>query len=240
MKINILLCDTFPGLLPDYIPSYVSMFTQLFDAVTDTAEYEVFPAYQGVLPDVLRKGELYLITGSNAGAYEKADWIRRLLGWIRMAHEKRVKLAGICFGHQAIAQALGGQVEKAPQGWGTGIRTSELLDKEALPYFPEGVMRLLYNHHDQVVRLPEVAKRVATSSFCVNDSFRIGNHILTFQGHPEYTSQYARHLITNHAPDEPLIVKTQALQSLDMLAHQGFTVARWLIEFAGGLSEGKV
>lgn len=240
MKINILLCDTFPGLLPESISSYVSMFTRLFDAVTDEVEYEVFDTWKGVLPASFRRGELYLITGSNAGAYEDADWIKGLINWIRRANEKRVKLVGICFGHQIIAQALGGKVEKAPQGWGIGIRTSKVLGREALSYFPNGEMRLLYNHHDQVVCLPEEAALVATSAFCVNESFRIRNHILTFQGHPEYTSEYARHLLINHAKLESLELKTQALRGIDSLKHQGIIAAQWIINFTRQLPEKEI
>lgn len=233
MKIRILLCDTFPGLLPDYIPSYESMFIRLFDAVTDEAEYEVYPTYQGVVPEISSEDGFYLITGSNSGAYEDKEWINILKEWIRRAYAEQVKLIGICFGHQVIAQALGGKVEPAPQGWGTGIRVSEMLDEKGFSYFPDKRMRLLYNHHDQVMCLPEGAVRVATSSFCPNESFRIGSRVLTFQGHPEYIPEYARHLIVNHAMLEPSEVKLQALHSIDTLSHQGLVVAKWIVDFAG-------
>lgn len=232
MKINILLCDTFPGLLPPSIPTYVSMFTNLFDRLSDNLEYEVFPVYQGKVPVLLKREELYLITGSNAGAYENEPWIQILLDWIRQANEKTIKLVGICFGHQAIAQALGGKVERAVQGWGIGVRTSNLIDEEALLYFPNGKLSLLYNHHDQVVCLPSNAKRVAISDFCTNESFRIGNHILTFQGHPEYTSEYEKHLIMNHAKEESNEIKGLALQSLKQAEHQGAIVAKWILDFS--------
>ncbi len=240
MKINILLCDTFPGLLPDYIPSYQSMFIKLFDAVTTEMEYEVFPVWEGTFPDKFHSRELYLITGCNASVYDDTEWIKSLLEWIRQAHKQHIRMVGICFGHQAIAQALGGEVVKASQGWGTGIRVSRILDKEALSYFPDGEMRLLYNHHDQVVRLPKEADLVATSSFCVNESFRMANEVLTFQGHPEYTPEYARHLIEHHASDESSAVKAQALHSMDAWHHQGVIVARWIIDFFKDLSECKV
>ena len=217
MKINILLCDTFPGLLPSYIPSYISMFTEMFDAVGSNMEYRVYHAMDGQLPNTVSGDELYLITGCNLSAYDDIKWIKELLLWIVKANEARAKMVGICFGHQVIAQALGGKVVRAPQGWGIGIRESSVVDEEAQKFFPDNKMRLLYNHHDQVVLLPAGAKLVAESEFCPVESFRIGNHILAFQGHPEYIPEYEVHLIAHFAADEPLEVKQEALSSLRLM-----------------------
>lgn len=229
MKMNILLCDTFPGLLPPDIPSYVSMFTRLFDAVSTDVAYRVWHAMDGELPQQLSPTEIYLITGCNQAAYDHTPWIEQLLAWVRRAHDEGAKLVGICFGHQVIAQALGGRVERSPKGWGTGIRESEIVDSEALGYFPDGRMRLFYNHHDQVVLLPAGATLVARTPFCPNESFRIGKTVLTFQGHPEYTPDYALHLLNHHAGDEPAGVKAAARESIARLTHQGPAAARWIL-----------
>lgn len=232
MTVNILLCDTFPGLLPQYIPSYAAMFMRLFDTVESGIEYKVYNTMNGELPDVDSVDGLCLITGCNQSAYDDTAWIKRLLSWIVQANEAKVKLVGICFGHQCVAQALGGRVEKAPQGWGTGVRESQVVDADARQYFPDGTMRLLYNHHDQVVALPEGAQLVATSKFCPIESLRIGNHILTFQGHPEYIPEYAVHLLMDFADNEPLAVRQKALRSIGDMRHQGLTVAKMLLDFA--------
>lgn len=232
MEINIILCDTFPGLLPSSIPSYISMFIRMFDAVSRNMEYKVYRAMDRQLPDDISEDKLYLITGCNLSAYDDVEWIKELLLWIGNADKARAKLVGICFGHQAIAQALGGKVERASRGWGIGIRESSVVDGEAQKFFPGYKMRLLYNHHDQVVSLPEGAKLVAESEFCPVESFRIGNHILTFQGHPEYTPEYEVHLIENFAVDEPLQVKQEALSSIRLMEHQGLTVANWITRWS--------
>lgn len=236
MRINILLCDTFPGLLPNYIPSYVSMFTRLFDAVTSDAHYEVYRAMDGSLPEPKADGGIYLITGCNQSVYDDTPWIRQLLRWIVRANEVRACVCGICFGHQAVAQALGGTVQRAEQGWGVGIRESHVVDREARLWFNHARMRLLYNHHDQVTAMPRGARLVATSDFCPVEAMRIGGHILTFQGHPEYVPDYERHLLTNFAADEPDDVKRAALQSLDEMQHDGETVARWVLLTLGWAS----
>lgn len=230
MKINILLCDRFPGLLPEYIPSYASMFTRLFSNNCRGVEFTVFNALEGELPDVAEDGSVYLITGCNLSAYDDVGWIKELINWVKAADEKRLKLVGICFGHQLIAQALGGSVRRSEKGWGTGVRESTIIGEEPLRHFPKGRMRLMYNHHDQVMALPPRASLFATCDFCPVDGFTIGNHIITFQGHPEYVPQYAVHLIMDFADNEPLETRIAALKSIGSYEHDGDAVARWIVE----------
>lgn len=230
-KINLLLCDTFPGLLPESIPSHESMFFDLFRPINPDLTFDICRVLEGELPEQLETDTLYLIPGSNNAAYDDLPWIFTLQDWIRKAAVRKVPLVGICFGHQLIAQALGGCVERFPGGWGVGIREMGVLDADLLPYFPDRKMRLIVNHHDQVTRLPEGAIPIATSDFCRYEGFRIGHHILTFQGHPEFTVDYERHLILNHAENEDATVKQRALETLVTLRPQGNIVAKFLIGF---------
>ncbi len=229
MKINLLLCDTFPGLLPPEIPSYASMFVDLFRSVSHNAEFEVYEVMNGRLPSETHPDEFYLITGCNRSVYEDEGWIQALLQWIQDAASAHANLVGICFGHQAISQALGGHVEQYKGGWGVGIRESIVLDENLKRFFPEGRMHLLYNHHDQVLKLPNRAITLATSDFCRYEAFRIDNHILAFQGHPEYTSAYELHLLHNHASDEDELIRQRAIASIQKYHHQGKTIAQYII-----------
>lgn len=230
-KINLLLCDTFPGLLPESIPSHESMFFDLFRPINPDLTFDICRVLEGELPEQFETDTLYLIPGSNNAAYDDLPWIFTLQDWIRKAAARKVPLVGICFGHQLIAQALSGCVERFPGGWGVGIREMGVLDADLLPYFPDRKMRLIVNHHDQVTRLPEGAIPIATSDFCRYEGFRIGHHILTFQGHPEFTVDYERHLILNHAENEDATVKQRALETLVTLRPQGNIVAKFLIGF---------
>ena len=230
MKLNILLCDTFPGLLPSYIESYASMFFNLFGSVRPDMEYKIYNIQEGEIPEEIHTDELYLIPGSRAGAYEEIEWVKNLLNFIRKAHASQAKMIGICFGHQAIAQALGGQVEKSDKGWGTGIRSSKIILPEALNYFPDEIMSMHYNHHDQVVTLPKEATLFASSEFCPNDGFVVGKHILTFQGHPEYTPEYNRYVILSRGQNEPQEIKDKAMQSIESLTAMGQEAARWMTD----------
>jgi GMP synthase-like glutamine amidotransferase len=226
MKVNILLCDTFDGELPDEIPEYVFLLRQLFGKLDKHVCYEIFDVRENIYPTSLRSDELYLIPGSHAGAYDDTPWVKSLITFIRTMHSEGIKMAGICFGHQIIAQALGGKVERVKRGWGTGVRTSEIIDPKALTFFPEGQMSLLYNHHDQVVTLPPRAKCFARSEFCPIEGFYIDDSVLTFQGHPEYTAEYNRYLLINHSDDEPEEVITTALASLNRVT-DSLAAAKW-------------
>jgi GMP synthase-like glutamine amidotransferase len=229
-RINILLCDTFPGRLPDFIPNYESLFMDLFAAVGEEPEYRIYQTWQGELPSVINTDELYVVPGSLDSAYDDKPWIVALLLWIEKAYCRGAKMMGVCFGHQAIARALGGEVRKYEGGFGAGVRASDVIDEQMKPYFPDGKMHLLYSHNDQVMTLPADAVRCATSDFCENESFRIGHQVVTFQGHPEFTVAYSRHLLLNCCEDVDEAVRRAALKSLDQLTPQGPEAARYALD----------
>ena len=228
--VNILLCDTFPGRLPDFIPNYESLFIDLFAATGQQFSYRVYQTWQGELPGDVNTDELYLIPGSLDSAYDDKPWIVALVHWVQSAYKRGARLMGVCFGHQVIARALGGEVRPYEGGFGTGVRASRVIDEEMRHYFPDGEMRLLYSHHDQVMTLPPDAVRCATSDFCMNESFRIGHQVITFQGHPEFTVAYSRHLLTCCSDDVDEPVRLAALQSLDRMEPQGLEAARFALD----------
>ena len=230
IRVNILLCDTFPGRLPDFIPNYESLFMDLFAAIGEQVSYKIFQTWQGELPPSVNTDEIYLVPGSLDSAYDDKPWIVALVKWIEHAYCRGAKLMGVCFGHQVIARALGGEVRPYEGGFGTGVRASHVIDEEMRRYFPDGEMRLLYSHHDQVMTLPPDAVLCATSDFCKNESFRIGHQVVTFQGHPEFTVAYSRHLLTNCSDDLDEPVRLAALQSLDQMEPQGFEAARFALD----------
>lgn len=230
MHINILLCDTFPGRLPDFIPNYESLFFDLFKSIGVEATYRIYQTWQGELPSTVNPDELYLVPGSLDSAYDDKPWIVSLLHWIEKAYCRGAKMMGVCFGHQVIARALGGEVRKYDGGFGGGVRQSRVIDDEMKRFFPDERMRLLYSHHDQVMALPDGATRCATSDFCLNESYRIGRQVVTFQGHPEFTVAYSRHLLTNCSDDLDEVVRLKALRSLDEKTPMGPAAARFALD----------
>ena len=78
-RINILLCDTFPGRLPDFIPNYESLFMDLFASIGEQVSYKIFQTWQGELPASVNTDELYLVPGSLDSAYDDKPWIVALV-----------------------------------------------------------------------------------------------------------------------------------------------------------------
>ena len=173
MKINLLICDQFPGILPFDIPSYEWMFQRVFQQANPTLEFSVYQVWQGQLPDMVNTDEIYLISGSNEDSFGSTPWVVALRKWIVNAFAAGARLAGVCFGHQIIAYALGGLVRRSERGWGVGIRQSAVCDIESSSLLRGDSFELVYNHHDQVVRLPDNATLVSGSYFCPIESIRI-------------------------------------------------------------------
>lgn len=133
--------------------------------------------FEGAFPDSPEAADGWLISGSRAGAYEDHDWIPPLEEFIRSCIVAARPIVGICFGHQIIAQALGGTVEKSDSGWNVGRKLYDF-----------GGVELPLNawHQDQVTQLPEGAVRLASHADCKNAAILYGDRALTFQPHPEF------------------------------------------------------
>lgn len=150
-----------------------------FDFVTYDVVDMVFPASIHVCDG-------WLITGSKHGAYDDLAFIAPLENMIREIYAADIPLVGICFGHQIIAQALGGKVEKFKGGWAAG-RTTYDWNGETLA--------LNAWHQDQVIERPADATVFATNDFCQNAALVYGNRAFTTQPHPEYGAQFMGGLV---------------------------------------------
>ncbi len=128
----------------------------------------------------------WIITGSKHGAYEDHPWIPPLEDFIRAVYADGRPMVGICFGHQIIAQAMGGKVVKFDQGWAVG-HTDYQIDGNDL--------RLLAWHQDQVVERPDGATVIGSNAFCENAALLYDNRMLTIQPHPEFDSEILEKLI---------------------------------------------
>ncbi|NBB84399.1 MAG: type 1 glutamine amidotransferase [Alphaproteobacteria bacterium] len=135
--------------------------------------------------------EGWLITGSRHGAYEDHAWIPPLEALVREIVAARRPLVGICFGHQIVAQALGGTVEKARGGWSVGRHAYRFESGETLG--------LNAWHQDQVTAPPEGARTIAWSDDCPHAGFAVGDRVLTYQAHPEFGDAEIAGLIAHRA-----------------------------------------
>lgn len=179
MRIGILQTGQSPDVLRAGMGDYPDMFARLLaDRGLDFRSYHV-EAME--FPDSVHDCDGWLITGSRHGAYEDHPFIAPLEDFIRKAYAAKVPLVGICFGHQIIAQALGGKVERFEGGWSVGPTDYD---------FGGETLTMNAWHRDQVTALPPGAERVATSAFCENAALVYGDRAFTVQAHPEFSDEF--------------------------------------------------
>jgi GMP synthase-like glutamine amidotransferase len=230
MKLGILKTD---AVRPEWVAEfgeYPDMFMALLGGLDPSLEFAVYDVEQGEYPADIDEVDAYLITGSKSSVYEDKPWIARLIEFVRELHRRRKKLVGICFGHQLVAEALGGKTEKYPGGWGVGLHAYRFSSRPAWHDGGAPEFQVLASHQDQVVKNAEGAEVLASSDFCENAVCQIGDHILTFQGHPEFLPGYSREIMEYR---RELIGEETYRAGVESLAQpqQGDRVGRWILEF---------
>lgn len=195
MKITILHIGEVPAPLRDEFGPYMPMFHRLFAAVDTNIEFETIAIADGAdFPD-MSKLEALLIPGSAVSVYDDLAWMEPLRAYIRSAYAARKPMIGVCFGHQVMADALGGTVEKSDRGWGLGRHTYDVDNNSlAAAYFGQ-TAAIAASHQDQVVAPPPNAKIFMSSDFTPTAGLVYENGAaLSMQPHPEFDTAYAKAL----------------------------------------------
>ncbi|MFL0797677.1 MAG: GMP synthase [Cellvibrionaceae bacterium] len=229
MKLGILETGRPPELLMAKHGSYADMFKAGLERIRAGFQFTVYPVLENQFPKSIHEQDGWLITGSKCSAYEKQSWILTLEEFIRELDEHRIPTTGICFGHQIIAQALGGKVEKYSGGWGVGLHTYSLQKKA-----DKKVITLNAMHQDQVTIKPSAASCIASSEFCNHAGLQYGDHILTFQPHPEFSMEFEKALLELRRGDIiPESTCDAALSTLtgSKIKTDGETVLAWIANF---------
>ena len=190
MKLAILQTGTPPGDLEAKFGNYPSMFARLLGP---KFQIESFDVEAGELPADPAAHGAYLVTGSPAGVYEPLPWIGTLSDFIRAADTS--KMVGVCFGHQIMAEALGGHVVKSEKGWGAGLQRYAVVGRE--PWIDSAAeVAVPASHQDQVVVQPPNTAIVASSAFTEFAALAWTDRpAISFQFHPEFAPAFAEALI---------------------------------------------
>ena len=162
-------------------------YVRFLDEIGCDAEYVHYLVALGNFPATPSECDAYIITGSPDGAYEQIAWIDTLSDFIRDCYAANIKMVGICFGHQILAQALGGRVELSEKGWGFGEKPFAISNKKAWMGATPSTCNLYFAHQDQVTVLPPDAELLGGSEFCPIALYTVGDNVLAIQGHPEFT-----------------------------------------------------
>jgi GMP synthase (glutamine-hydrolysing) len=132
-----------------------------------------------------------IITGSAAMVTDKAAWMQGLALWIPQVLGHNIPLLGICFGHQLLAEAMGGHSDYHPKGREIGTvsihLTSEGKQDRLLSVLPDDFFAHT-THAQTVIKLPPNALRLAENSFEIHHAFRLGDSAWGVQFHPEFSA----------------------------------------------------
>lgn len=203
MRIGILETGPVNAALRERFGGYPGMFERMLDG--RGFSFRTWTVHEGEMPEGPHDADGWVVTGSKYGVYEDHAFIGPLEAFIRACREAGVPMAGICFGHQIMAQALGGRVEKAAVGWGVGRQEYVSADGAAVS--------ALAFHQDQVLDPPAGAETLAGSGFCPHAALRYGDWGLSWQPHPEFSVDFVAALIearTGAAFDEAFAAERAA------------------------------
>lgn len=203
MKIGILQTGHAPDALRPIVGDVNTLFENLLADQGFT--FETFVLCDGDFPDSIEDCDGWLITGSKHGTYDDLPWIAPLETLIRDLYRAERPLVGICFGHQIIAQALGGKVEQFKGGWAVGRQTYD---------WQGDTIALNAWHQDQVVERPVDATPLASNAHCENAALVYGTRAFTVQAHPEFDSTFIQGLIDARAGTVPPVLIEEAKANL--------------------------
>jgi len=230
MKLGILLCDHVQEQLQGEFGDYPQMFRELLHQVDRTLEIEIFEVIAGQFPTDIDQCDAYITSGSRWGVTDGLPWVEKLSEFIRQLYLAKKGFVGICFGHQLIAQALGGEVTKSDKGWGIGIAFSDIIKQKSWMEPLQPTLDLVVSHQDQISRLPQDSQVLLSNSFCPYAMVQVGEHFLGIQGHPEFSRSYSLALMNSRKDRIPADVidngaATLKQQTDDLIA------TRWILKF---------
>lgn len=230
MRIGLIQCQELKDALSQRHGKTLDIYQRAYCSSDKEVSFQVWHAYKGEIPPVNAPVDAWIISGSRHSVNDGFAWIDALSDFIRTMWQQQKPVVGICFGHQIIARAMGGKVERFAGGWGLGIDSQQIFSKETWMYPFKKSMRIPVIHQDQVVTKPQDATLVAGNDFCQHHMLRYGDCFLTIQGHPEFSVEFVKDVtnLMRHTLSEETFQKTQ--RSL-LLPIDGPIIIHWILNF---------
>lgn len=199
MKIGVLSCGPVARDLVGEYGEYDRVFRDWLGAYDPSLTFDGYDVHKSQFPDGPDAADAWILSGSKYGVYEEHDWIEPLKAFIRDCVAAEAPMIGVCFGHQIMAEALGGKAEKWSGGWNLGPKTYATADfPDWTPELAEAVT-LHAIHQDQVTTPPPDATVVMRHDQCAAAALVYGDmakpYGISIQPHPEFSDEYTGQLI---------------------------------------------
>jgi GMP synthase-like glutamine amidotransferase len=206
---------------------YDDMYSDMLRAAEPSIRTRTYDVVGGELPSSPDECDAWIVTGARYDAYRDESWIVALRKFIAGVLERQARLVGVCFGHQAVAHALGGRAANTGT-WKAGPQT---LDVDDTPWFEGGSVRINAMHQDVASEIPPGARTIARGDTAQHPMFLVGDNILCVQDHPEYDADYIRALVEARRPRMGDEITDAALATIDHEPVDNDVVGRWLTDF---------
>ncbi|KAI9713430.1 MAG: hypothetical protein M1820_000812 [Bogoriella megaspora] len=139
-----------------------------------------------------------LLTGSRHSAFDNDPWIVRLVDFTRKVIEEqdRVRVIGVCFGHQIVGRAMGMKVQRADEGWEISVCGMDVTEKGMELFKIDGkTLYLQQMHRDIIAEYPKHVERLGSSPRCQVQGMHKKNKLITVQGHPEFNREIVTEIL---------------------------------------------
>lgn len=207
---------------------YAQKFERMLSPLMPNVKFEHFNVMQGNYPSNPTDYDGVVITGSIENVTDRSPWMEQLFDHIRILDAAKVKIFAVCFGHHAVAVALGGSVNYQPLL--LGVAKFEIIEQKPWMQPMAKTLKLPTGNFQQVTKLPADMQLVAQNPLCPNVMAVKANHILTLQFHPELSAEYMQHYIDGIANKADPELITIARKQINEGADRDI-VANWAAAF---------
>ncbi|KAF2659080.1 class I glutamine amidotransferase-like protein [Lophiostoma macrostomum CBS 122681] len=244
LRIAILECDTPLLETKSKYGGYGGVFKALLEAAADALDQpDLISSKKGLelsTFDVVSKQEYpelddidaVLMTGSRFNSFDNDEWILKLVDFTkRVLEQKRIRIIGVCFGHQILGRAAGVEVGRSEGGWEVSVLPVELTEK-GKELFEQDTLSLHQMHRDAVYEYPPDAEKLGASPRCLTQGMYVKGKYITVQGHPEFNEQIVSEIVTNRH-GQGVFSDDQAKEALSRVGnrHDGVAVGKGFLRF---------
>ena len=235
MRIGILVCSTDSSGFSEQYPNDGEKFVALLQPLRPDWSFHAVAVNENVLPGLVSDHDAYIVTGSPKSNQADDDWVERLHGFIRKLDAARVPTVGICFGHQAIALALGGRVQENPgenetERFHAGIATVQVNEREPWMEPWRERLRLFCAHGEQVTNLPSQARLLGWNHRCPVAMLGVGDHMMAVEFHPESYRDFMRAMVVSRSGELDEGFVEEKLAEIEGET-DGPLFAQWMVRF---------